>query len=66
MCGHDMQSCGFSEGLQNRRNFFKSFDDIIADAAQVRRWAKTLIEPSHLTLPSRPTQQPRCHPFACI
>ncbi len=37
VAGFDMQSCGFSEGLKGLRNFFESFDDIIADAIQFRR-----------------------------
>jgi alpha-beta hydrolase superfamily lysophospholipase len=39
VAGFDMQGCGFSEGLRGLRSFFESFEDVIADAVQFRRWA---------------------------
>ncbi len=37
VCGIDSQSCGFSEGVSGLRNFFESFDDLVADVIQFRR-----------------------------
>jgi alpha-beta hydrolase superfamily lysophospholipase len=37
VCGIDTQSCGFSEGVSGIRNYFESFDDLVADVVQFRR-----------------------------
>ena len=37
VASHDMQSCGYSEGVGGRRSFFSAFEDLAADALQFRR-----------------------------
>jgi alpha-beta hydrolase superfamily lysophospholipase len=37
VAAHDMQSCGFSEGVGGRRSFFTAFEDLVADTLQFRR-----------------------------
>lgn len=37
VAAHDMQSCGFSEGVGGRRSFFTAFEDLVSDALQFRR-----------------------------
>ena len=37
VCGIDSQSCGFSEVVSGLRNYFESFDDLVADVVQFRR-----------------------------
>jgi hypothetical protein len=37
VAAHDMQSCGFSDGVGGRRSFFTAFEDLVSDTLQFRR-----------------------------
>ena len=51
VAAHDMQSCGFSEGLGGRRSFFTAFENLVSDTLQFRR-CHMLLQPAACNEPT--------------